>query len=58
MLAVPPGASDKGGGALSVTVIPEAGSIVIAGVLALIAVLLIEVAVITTVLVGTVEGAV
>jgi hypothetical protein len=43
---------------LSVTVIPDAGLIVIAGVLALIRVLVTDVAVMTTVLAGTVAGAV
>jgi hypothetical protein len=58
MAAVPPVGRDTGGGVLHVTVIPEVRLMVIAGLLALIAVLATEVAVITTVLEGTALGAV
>jgi hypothetical protein len=58
MVAVALVAIEDGGGVLSETVIPEAGSMVMGGLLALIAVLVTEVAVRTTVLAGTVAGAV
>jgi hypothetical protein len=58
MVAVAPGTRVDGGAVLTVTVIPEAALIVIAGVLALFVVSVTEVAVMTTVLVGTELGAV
>jgi hypothetical protein len=57
MIALAPSNSDNGGAVVSATEITVA-LIVIAGVLALIAVLVTEVAVMTTVRVGTVAGAV
>jgi protein-S-isoprenylcysteine O-methyltransferase Ste14 len=57
-VAVVPAAIADGGGVLSVTWISVGGSIVMAGALALIALLSIEVAVMTTVLAGTEAGAV
>jgi hypothetical protein len=58
VMGVVPLTNSEVGVVLSVTVIAGAGVIVIAGVLALMLVLLTEVAVITTVLAGTVAGAV
>ncbi len=58
MVAVALVASDAGGAVVRVTVIPEAGLMVMAGEVALIAVLVTEVAVIVTVPEGTVAGAV
>jgi len=58
LVAVALVAIDDGGGVLSETVIPEAGLMVMGGVLALIVLFVTEVAVMTTVLAGTVAGAV
>ena len=55
---VAPVARDDGGGVLKVTTTGAVGFIEIAGVLALMLVLLAEVALITTVFENTVEGAV
>jgi hypothetical protein len=58
MVGVPLGNRVDGGGVVSVTLSPEAGVIVIAGVPWLFVGSVTEVAVITTVLAGTVRGAV
>jgi hypothetical protein len=58
MFGVALGARVAGGGVVSVTLIPEAGVMVIAGVLWPFVGSVTEVAVITTVLAGTVRGAV